>query len=297
MQSPVLPKQCNFDVVKLNVIFIRFVLMFLFSCGNKQVRDVIGDLGLGVVAQTCKKLQRLRVERGDDDNGALEDEQGIVSQVGVMAIAQGCPDLTYWAIHVSDITSAALEAIGTHCKNLNDFRLVLLEREANLTELPLDNGVRGLLRGCTKLRRFAFYVRPGVLSDIGLGYIGEFSKSIRYMLLGYVGQSDQGLLQFSQGCPSLQKLELRGCYFTERALAIAALQLKSLRYLWVQGYKASPTGVDLMAMIRPFWNIEFIAPDYNEPCPRGSQQILAYYSLAGRRTDCPPSVIPLHPAF
>jgi coronatine-insensitive protein 1 len=181
MQSPVLPKQCNFDVVKLNVIFIRFVLMFLFSCGNKQVRDVIGDLGLGVVAQTCKKLQRLRVERGDDDNGALEDEQGIVSQAGVMAIAQGCPDLTYWAIHVSDITSAALEAIGTHCKNLNDFRLVLLEREANLTELPLDNGVRGLLRGCTKLRRFAFYVRPGVLSDIGLGYIGEFSKSMLHV--------------------------------------------------------------------------------------------------------------------
>jgi coronatine-insensitive protein 1 len=43
---------------------------------------VIGDRGLGVVAQTCKKLQRLRVERGDDDNGALEDEQGIVSQAG-----------------------------------------------------------------------------------------------------------------------------------------------------------------------------------------------------------------------
>lgn len=214
-----------------------------------------------------------------------------------MAIAQGCPDLTYWAVHVSDITNAALEAIGTHCKNLNDFRLVLLEREANLTELPLDNGVRGLLRGCTKLRRFAFYVRPGVLSDIGLGYVGEFSRSIRYMLLGNVGQSDNGLLQFSQGCPSLQKLELRGCHFTERALAIAALQLKSLRYLWVQGYKASPTGADLMTMIRPFWNIEFISPEHDGPCPRGTQQILAYYSLAGRRTDCPPSVIPLYPAF
>jgi coronatine-insensitive protein 1 len=270
--------------------------MFLFH-GNKQVRDVIGDRGLEVVAQTCKKLQRLRLERGGDDNGALEDEQGIVSQVGVTAIAQGCPDLTYWAIYVSDITNAALEAIGTHCKNLNDFRLVLLEREVNLTELPLDNGVRGLLRGCTKLQRFAFYVRPGVLSDIGLGYIGEFSKSIRYMLLGNVGQSDLGLLQFSQGCPNLQKLELRGCCFTERALATAALQLKSLRYLWVQGYKSSATGTDLMTMIRPFWNIEFIAPDHSEPCPQGSQQILAYYSLAGRRTDCPPSVIPLYPAL
>ncbi|XP_062210698.1 coronatine-insensitive protein homolog 2 isoform X1 [Phragmites australis] len=261
-----------------------------------EVRDVIGDRGLEVIAQTCKKLRRLRVERGDDDQGGLEDEQGRVSQVGLMAIAQGCPELTYWAVHVSDITNAALEAIGTFNRNLNDFRLVLLDREAHITELPLDNGVRALLRGCTKLRRFAFYVRPGALSDVGLGYVGEFSKNIRYMLLGNVGQSDHGLLQLSIGCPSLQKLELRGCFFTERALAIAALQLKSLRYLWVQGYKASPTGTDLMAMGRPFWNIELIAPDQNDPCAEGKAQILAYYSLAGRRSDCPPSVIPLYPA-
>ncbi|PWZ55068.1 Coronatine-insensitive 2 [Zea mays] len=261
-----------------------------------EVRDVIGDRGLQVVAETCKKLQRLRVERGDDDQGGLEDEQGRISQVGVMAIAQGCPELTYWAIYVSDITNAALEAVGTCSRNLNDFRLVLLDREAHITELPLDNGVRALLRGCTKLRRFAFYVRPGVLSDVGLGYVGEFSKSIRYMLLGNVGESDNGIIQLSKGCPSLQKLELRGCLFSEHALAMAALELKSLRYLWVQGFRSSPTGTDLMAMVRPFWNIEYILPDQDEPCPEYKKQILAYYSLAGRRTDCPPSVTPLYPA-
>lgn len=261
------------------------------------MRDVIGDRGLQVVAQTCKKLQRLRVERGDDDQGGLEDEQGRISQVGLIAIAQGCPELTYWAIHVSDITNAALEAVGTCSRNLNDFRLVLLDREAHITEMPLDNGVRALLRGCTKLRRFAFYVRPGALSDVGLGYIGEFSKSIRYMLLGNVGESDNGIVQLSKGCPSLQKLELRGCFFSEHALAMAALELKSLRYLWVQGFRSSPTGTDLMAMVRPFWNIEYIVPDQDEPFPEHQKQILAYYSLAGRRTDCPPSVTPLYPTF
>ncbi|KAL5217823.1 hypothetical protein ABZP36_018507 [Zizania latifolia] len=261
-----------------------------------EVRDVIGDRGLEVVAQTCKKLQRLRVERGDDDQGGLEDEHGMVTQVGLMAVAQGCPHLEYWAVHVTDITNAALEAIGTFSRSLNDFRLVLLDREANITESPLDNGVRSLLRGCTKLRRFAFYVRPGALSDVGLGYVGEFSKTIRYMLLGNVGESDQGLLQLSTGCPMLQKLELRGCFFSERALAMAALQLKSLRYLWVQGYKASPNGTDLMAMVRPFWNIEFIAPKQDEPCPDGQAQVLAYYSLAGMRSDCPQSVTRLYPS-
>ncbi|CAL9134898.1 unnamed protein product [Musa textilis] len=267
-----------------------------------EVRNVIGDRGLEVVAQTCKKLRRLRIERGDDEQG-LEDEQGRVSQVGLSTLAQGCLKLEYLAVYVSDITNAALECIGTFSKNLCDFRLVLLDREERITDLPLDNGVRSLLRGCTQLRRFALYLRPGGLSDIGLGYIGEYSNNVRWILMGNVGESDRGMQLFSQGCPRLQKLELRSCCFSERALAMAALQLPSLRYLWVQGYVASPTGRDLLAMARDFWNIEFIPPrqDANGIEDRrgnieSQAQILAYYSLAGKRTDCPQSVIPLYPA-
>ncbi|KAM0953422.1 putative leucine-rich repeat domain superfamily, transport inhibitor response 1 [Dioscorea sansibarensis] len=265
-----------------------------------EVRNVIGDRGLEVVAQTCKKLRRLRIERGEDEQG-LEDEQGMVSHRGLSAVAQGCLELEYLAVYVFDISNAALECIGTFSQNLCDFRLVLLEREERITELPLDNGVRALLRGCTKLRRFALYLRPGGLTDVGLAYIGENSKNIRYMLLGFVGESDAGLLRFSAGCPDLQKLELRGCCFSERALALAATQLVSLRYIWVQGYNASPNGGGLMVMARPYWNIEFIPPrQVNErpgelPPIDHPAQILAYYSLAGGRADCPHTVIPLYP--
>lgn len=261
-----------------------------------EVRDVIGDRGLEVVAQTCRRLRRLRVERGEDEQG-LEDEQGMVSHRGLSAIAQGCPELEYLAVYVSDIMNSALESMGTHCKNLCDFRLVLLEREERITELPLDSGVRALLRGCTKLRRFALYLRPGGLTDIGLRYLGEYSGNIRWMLLGHVGESDEGLLRFARGCSKLQKLELRGCCFSERALAFAVLHLPCLRYIWVQGYNASPDGRDLMVMDRPYWNIEFIPPRQERTENNGHQehpaQILAYYSLAGRRIDCPPTVIPM----
>lgn len=261
-----------------------------------EVRDVIGDRGLDVVAQTCPRLRRLRIERGEDEQG-LEDEQGMVSHRGLSAIARGCPELEYLAVYVSDIMNSALESMGTYCKNLCDFRLVLLEREERITELPLDNGVRALLRSCTKLRRFALYLRPGGLTDIGLGYLGEYSGNIRWMLLGHVGESDDGLLRFTRGCRKLQKLELRGCCFSERALAFAALQLPCLRYVWVQGYNASPDGRDLMVMDRPYWNIEFIPPRQEINENNGNQehpaQILAYYSLAGRRIDCPPTVIPM----
>nr|WKY18099.1 coronatine-insensitive protein 1 [Lilium hybrid division VII] len=279
-------------------------------CPNLEVleaRDVIGDRGLEVVARTCRRLRSLRIERGDDDNG-LEDEQGVVTQRGMSALAQGCPELEFLAIYVTDITNAALVSVATCCRNLRDFRLVLLDREESIPDLPLDNGVRALLIACPKITRLAIYLRPGGLSDVGLGYIGQFSVNVRWMLLGWVGESDLGLLQFSTGCPSLEKLELRGCCFTESALASAVLQLSSLKYLWVEGYNASITGVNLGAMVRPFWNIEIIPPRQEITTVNefeGGQiqasvthpaQILAYYSLAGQRTDFPASVIPFHPA-
>ncbi|KAM3352622.1 hypothetical protein ACQJBY_024073 [Aegilops geniculata] len=269
-----------------------------------EVRNVIGDRGLEVVGDTCKKLRRLRIERGDDDPG-LQEEQGGVSQLGLTAVAVGCRDLEYIAAYVSDITNGALESIGTFCKNLYDFRLVLLDRQKQVTDLPLDNGVRALLRSCTKLRRFALYLRPGGLSDTGLDYIGQYSGNIQYMLLGNVGESDHGLIRFAIGCTNLRKLELRSCCFSEQALSLAVLHMPSLRYIWVQGYKASPAGLELLLMARRFWNIEFTPPSpeglfrmtlEGEPCVDKQAQVLAYYSLAGQRQDCPDWVTPLHPA-
>ncbi|PIN10153.1 Leucine rich repeat protein [Handroanthus impetiginosus] len=277
----------------------------LQSCPNLEfleTRNVIGDRGLEVLAQFCKKMKRLRIERGDDEQG-MEDVEGVVTQRGLMALARGCLELEYLAVYVSDITNASLECIGSHSKNLCDFRLVLLDREERITDLPLDNGVRSLLTGCHKLRRFALYLRLGGLTDEGLGYIGRYSPNVRWMLLGCVGESDAGLLEFSKGCPSLQKLEMRGCRFSERALAMAALHLTSLRYLWVQGYRPSGNCRDLLTMVRPYWNIELIparqvvVPDQDggEIVEDHPAHILAYYSLAGQRMDFPATVTPLDP--
>ncbi|KAE9598752.1 putative leucine-rich repeat domain, L domain-containing protein [Lupinus albus] len=281
-------------------------------CPNLEVletRNVIGDRGLEVLARYCRRLKRLRIERGEDDQG-MEDEEGVVSQRGLIALSQGCPELEYLAVYVSDITNAALEQIGTHLRYLDDFRLVLLDHVEEISDLPLDNGVRALLTGCDKLERFALYLRPGGLTDIGLGYIGKYSQHVRWMLLGFVGESDAGLLEMSKGCPNLQKLEIRGCsFFSERALAVAVTQLTSLRYLWVQGYGVSQSaGRDLLAMARPFWNIELIPSRYvpvihypDQPAivepvtVEHPAHILAYYSLVGQRSDFPASVIPLDP--
>ncbi|MED6173011.1 Coronatine-insensitive protein 1 [Stylosanthes scabra] len=267
-------------------------------CPNLEVlesRNVIGDKGLEVLARCCKRLKRLRIERDSDEVGTS------VTHKGLIALSEGCPELEYMAVYVSDMTNACLEHIGTHSRNLYDFRLVLLDNREKITDLPLDNGVKALLMGCDKLVRFALYLRPGGLTDKGLGYIGQYSQNLRYMLLGYLGESDAGLLEFSKGCPNLQKLEMRGCYhFSERAIAVAATRLASLRYLWVQGCGESPSRADLLAMARPFWNIELIPSrrvvvndEAQETYVDHPAHILAYYSLAGQRSDFPDSVVPL----
>ncbi|PPS11143.1 hypothetical protein GOBAR_AA09498 [Gossypium barbadense] len=226
-----------------------------------------------LLPEECKQLKRLRIEPGAEEEG-MEDE-GLVSQTGLMALAQGCIELEHLAVYVSDITNASLEYIGTYLKNMCDFRLVLLNQKERITDLPLDKGVRALLRGCGKLRRFALHLRPGGLTDAGLGYVGQYSWNIRWMLLGYVGESDAGLLEFSKGCPKLQKLEIGGCFFSEHALAAAMIRLTSLRYLWVLGYRElSQSSRDLLAMARLFWNIELV-PDQtcsqDRPGWRGSR--------------------------
>lgn len=277
----------------------------ILKCPNLEVLEttnVIGDHGLELASLTCKRLKRLRIERGADEQG-VDVGSGVVTQTGLIAVAEGCPDLEYLAVYVTDITNEALECVGANLKNLKDFRLVLLDKEETITDLPLDKGVRALLRGCQNMQRFALYLRQGGLTDIGLGYIGEYSRNVRWMLLGYVGETDEGLLKFSRGCPNLQKLEMRACCFTEHALATAANQLTSLRYMWVQGYRASQVGfVNILEMARPYWNIELIPGDqYDHDGDNDGQpvrvdnpsHIVAYYSLAGQRTDHPPTVYPL----
>ena len=77
-------------------------------------------------------------------------------------------------------------------------------------------------------------------------------------------------------------------------MSVAVLSLRSLKYIWVQGYNATPIGVNILAMEHLFWNIEFtlVQQDVVDSFSKGSEvestgkptYILAYYSLAGRRT-------------
>lgn len=264
-----------------------------------EVLNGIGDEGLEVVAANCKNLRRLRVESGD-----LEFQQGHVTQRGLIAIAQACTKLEYIAVYMSDINNAALVALGEGCPKLKDFRLVLLLDYLPNPDFPLDNGVHALLEGCRDLTRLGLYLKQGALSNMGMMHIGKLGKKLRWILLGLLGQSDEGLSWLADGCPKLERLEMRDCVFSEAGIAFSVLKMRMLKYVWVQGYNSTAYGRDLMVMrVKPFWNIEFIPEqrsmqreeivEVEDGALTKPAQFLAYHSLAGSRRDCPSTVVQL----
>ncbi|GKE18071.1 nucleosome assembly protein 1,4 [Tanacetum coccineum] len=74
--------------------------------------------------------------------------------------------------------------------------------------IPLDNGVRLMLIGCSKLERLEINLCGGALTDVGLGYIGKYGHILKYLYLGFVGECDLGLAELSKGCPKLRELGL-----------------------------------------------------------------------------------------
>lgn len=290
-------KKLDLQLAGLSLEGHSVLLRHFFNLDVLEVLNGVGDEGLEIVAANCKNLRRLRVESGDRDF-----QQGYVTQRGLIAIARGCQKLEYIAVYMSDINNAALEALGEGCPKLKDFRLVLLMDDFPNPDFPLDKGVHALLQGCLDMTRLALYLRQGALSNTGMMYIGKLGKKLRWVLLGLLGQSDEGFSWLADGCPKLERLEMRDCVFTEAGIAESVLKMKTLKYVWVQGYNATAQGHDLLVMsVKPYFHIEFM-PEQRNKCEveQGGYlsvcrpaQFLAYHSLAGRRRDCPGTVLQL----
>ena len=142
----------------------------------------------------------------------------------------------------------AIECVGTHLKNLRDFRMILFNKAS------IDNGIRAMLKGCIKLKRLSLGLGDEEgLTDVGLGYIGKYGHNLTYLSLYCKGVSDAGLLELSKGCRKLRKLHLWDCPFSEQAVATFVFNIHSLRYVWV----VNADRTDL-ALTRPTFTAEVI---------------------------------------
>ncbi|GKC49711.1 leucine-rich repeat, cysteine-containing subtype protein [Tanacetum coccineum] len=196
-------------------------------CPNLEVlytRDECGDRGLHVIGKFCKKLRKLT-------------HHGLVTHVGLIALAKGCTKLECLKVRL-DISNEAMECVGTHLKNLRDFR-IWLRKEDDITILPLDYGVKAMLMGCSKLERLDISLQHGGLTDVVLEDIGKYGVNLRSLRLECVGNSNAGLVKLSQGCQKLRELKLLGCPFSEQVVTSSVFNIRSLRK--EQGQRKSPT--------------------------------------------------------
>ncbi|GKC78232.1 leucine-rich repeat, cysteine-containing subtype protein, partial [Tanacetum coccineum] len=221
-------------------------------CPNLEVLltdDECEDMGLLVIGQVCKKLRKLTF--------------GCVTHMGLIALVQGCTNLEYLDVQLLDISNEAIECVGTHLKNLRDFRIDL--RMDVCICLPLDNGIQAMLKGCIKLKRLTLSLCDGGLMDVGLGYIGKYGHNLRCLFLGFTGDSDAGLLELSKGCQKLRKLRMKDCPFSPQAVATFVFNIHSLRYIQVKSGRHT-----VLALTRPKFTVE-VLPDLTQ-----------YVTLAGK---------------
>nr|GFC30472.1 coronatine-insensitive protein 1-like [Tanacetum cinerariifolium] len=257
------------QLTKLNLICSKFDsddhCLILYMSPNLEelyTKDTIGDFGLEVATLYCKKLRRVKIKRGG--------EEGQLSHVGLTTLANGWPELECVHVNVKDITNKALECI--------------------------DVGVHAFLKGCTNLVKLGIHLRTGGLTDVGWECIGKYGQNLRQLKLGFCRDSNAGLVKLSKWYPRLPKLEMSGCDFSQRALATFVLNITSLRYFWIQDYRAFENGHDIFALARPFWRMELIKYMPLVATQQQPPSLFAYYSLAEQRTDYPDdSVISLYP--
>jgi coronatine-insensitive protein 1 len=83
--------------------------------------------------------------------------------------------------------------VGQGYLHLTNCHIVLGKKVKKISELPLDDGMKLLLKGYVNLTQFCLYLRQGALIDQGLAHIGKYSRNLKWLLLSTTKESDVGL--------------------------------------------------------------------------------------------------------
>ncbi|XAR48522.1 hypothetical protein NMG60_11031371 [Bertholletia excelsa] len=171
----------NFSYANINAEQLRSVICHCHKLQIFWVLDSVCDEGLQAVAETCKDLRELRVFPID----AREDSEGPVSEVGLLAISEGCRKLQSILYFCQRMTNAAVIAMSKNCPDLVVFRLCIMGRHRpdHITGDPMDAGFGAIVKNCKKLTRLA---TSGLLTDralVTLDNMGNWLGPCRLLLL------------------------------------------------------------------------------------------------------------------
>lgn len=286
----IIPVCCN--LTSLNLSYAANVNTEQFKsvisrCHKLQVLwvfDSVCDEGLEAVAATCKDLREIRVFPVE----AREDADAPVSEVGFLAISEGCRKLKSILYFCQRMTNAAVIAMSKNCPDLVVFRLCIMGRHLpdHVTGEPMDEGFGAIVKNCKKLTRLAV---SGLLTDKAFSYIGQYGKLVRTLSVAFAGNSDLALKYVLEGCPKLQKLEIRDCPFGDLSLRSGLHHYYNMRFLWLSSCRVTLQGCQEIARQLPRLVVEVISGDDEERSETGEHvnTLYMYRSLDGPRADAP----------
>lgn len=183
------------------------------------------------------------------------------------------------------MTNAAVIAMSKNCPDLVVFRLCIMGRHRpdHITGEPMDEGFGAIVMNCKKLTRLAI---SGLLTDKAFSYIGKYGKLVRTLSVAFAGDSDMGLKYVLEGCPKLQKLEIRDSPFGDAALRSGLHHYYNMRFLWMSSCRLSRQGCEEIARAMPGLVVEVIRNE-NEEDKDGFEILYMYRSLESPRIDAP----------
>ncbi|XP_043712846.1 transport inhibitor response 1-like protein [Telopea speciosissima] len=271
----------NLSYASINAEQLKSVICHCHRLQTFWVLDSVCDEGLQAVAATCKELLELRVFPMD----AREDGEGFVSEVGLLAISQGCRKLRSILYFCQQMTNAAVVAMSKNCPDLVVFRLCIMGRHRpdHVTKEPMDEGFGAIVMNCKKLTRLAI---SGLLTDMAFNYIGKYGKLVRTLSVAFAGNTDMALRYVLEGCPKLQKLEIRDSPFGDSALLSGLHHYYNMRFLWMSSCKLSLQGCKEVARRMPHLVVEVIR-DVEGASEDAVEKLYMYRSLEGFRRDKP----------
>ncbi|KAL8167044.1 hypothetical protein V2J09_008543 [Rumex salicifolius] len=274
----------NFSYANINSEQLKTVISHCHKLQTFWVLDTVRDEGLQAVASTCKELRELRVFPID----AREDSEGFVSEVGLLAISEGCKKLQSILYFCQRMTNAAVIAMSKNCTDLVVFRLCIMGRHRpdHLTGEPMDEGFGAIVMNCKKLTRLAV---SGLLTDRAFGYIGKYGTLVRTLSVAFAGDTDNALKYVLEGCSNLQKLEIRDSPYGDSALNAGLHHYYNMRFLWMSSCRVTLPACREVASAMPKLVVEVFtngthAVDENDEFV---DTVYMYRSLDGPRNDTP----------
>ncbi|KAJ0024850.1 hypothetical protein Pint_08426 [Pistacia integerrima] len=272
----------NFSYANITAEQLKPIISNCYKLQIFWVLDSICDEGLQAVAATCKELRELRVF----PINAQEDVEGPVSEIGLQAISEGCRKLQSILYFCQRMTNAAVIAMSKNCSDLEVFRLCIMGRHRpdHVTGEPMDEGFGAIVMNCNKLTRLAV---SGLLTDRAFSYIGKYGKLVRTLSVAFAGDSDTGLKYVLEGCPRLQKLEIRDSPFGDAALQSGLHHYYNMRFLWMSSCRLTHRGCHEIARAMPRMVVEVIRFEGEEVIEEYVETLYMYRSLEGPRHDAP----------